>query len=153
QDGPGAAVAKKALEGNEKFTVSIHDEAECRRRLRTGKTDVVVIPADSGRGYIYFFDPTRPEGQLARGRVDDALQRDAKRQDPLPTYEDRHLDEPGSRYVDFLIPGLLGMSLMGGGMFGVGFAIVDMRIRKVLKRFLATPMRKRDFLLAMMLSR
>jgi ABC-type multidrug transport system permease subunit len=153
QEGPGAARAAKALAGDKRLVVSVHDEAECHRRLRTGKTDLVVIPDDSPRGYTYFYDPTRSEGPLARARADDALQRDAGREDPLPRHDDRHLDEPGSRYVDFLVPGLLGMSLMGGGMFGVGFTIVDMRIRKVLKRFLATPMRKRDFLLGMMLSR
>ena len=63
------------------------------------------------------------------------------------------MDEPGGRYIDFLVPGLLGMSLMGGGLWGVGFVIVDMRIRKVLKRFLATPMRKSDFLASVLLSR
>ncbi len=63
------------------------------------------------------------------------------------------MDEPGGRYIDFLVPGLLGMSLMGGGLWGVGFVTVDMRIRKLLKRLLATPMRKRDFLAAIMFSR
>ena len=63
------------------------------------------------------------------------------------------MTEPGGRYIDFLIPGLIGMNLMGGGLWGVGFVIVDMRIRKLLKRLIATPMRRRDFLLGMMVSR
>jgi ABC-type multidrug transport system permease subunit len=63
------------------------------------------------------------------------------------------VDEAGGRYIDFLVPGLLGMSLMGGGMWGVGYVTVDLRIRKLLKRFLATPMKKRHFLTAIMLSR
>ena len=67
--------------------------------------------------------------------------------------EDREFKEPGGRYIDFLIPGLLGMSIMGGGLWGVGFVTVDMRIRKLLKRFLATPMKKTHFLAAVMLSR
>ena len=61
--------------------------------------------------------------------------------------------EPGARYIDFLIPGLLGMNLMGSGMWGIGFALVEMRQRKLLKRFLATPMRRADFLMAMGSSR
>ncbi len=61
--------------------------------------------------------------------------------------------EPGSRYIDFLIPGLLGMNLMNSGMWGIGFALVDMRQRKLLKRYVATPMRRGDFLLAIMTSR
>lgn len=63
------------------------------------------------------------------------------------------MTEPGGRYIDFLVPGLLGMSLMGGGLWGVGFVTVDMRIRKLLKRLLATPMRKSHFLAGIMLSR
>jgi ABC-type multidrug transport system permease subunit len=122
---------------------------ECTQRLRLGKTDVVVAPGD---GYEYLFDPMRPESVLARARADDILQRAAGRADPVRTSE-QPVKEPGSRYIDFLIPGLLGMNLMGGGLWGIGFVIVDMRVRKLLKRMVATPMRKSDFLLAMMGSR
>src|SRR5205823_9536623 len=94
----------------------------------------------------------RPESVLARNAVDDVLQRAAGRVDPIKT-SDEAVSEPGGRYVDFLVPGLLGMSLMGGGLWGVGFVTVDMRIRKLLKRFLATPMKKTDFLGALMISR
>ena len=80
------------------------------------------------------------------------LQRDAGRKDVL-AHTQLESDEPGGRYIDFLVPGLLGMGLMGGGLWGVGFAIVDMRLRKLLKRFLATPMKKADFLAAIMISR
>src|SRR6185295_2319 len=72
---------------------------------------------------------------------------------PAAAPEVKHLQQAGSRYIDFLLPGLIGMNLMGGGMWGVGFVLVDMRVRKLLKRFLATPMRRSDFLLAVMLSR
>ncbi len=65
----------------------------------------------------------------------------------------RASSEPGARYIDFLIPGLLGMNLMNSGMWGIGFALVDMRQRKLLKRFVATPMRRTDFLLALASSR
>src|SRR6266511_4379203 len=72
QEGPRAADVEAKLAGNERFVVSIKDEAECRRRLRTVKADLVVIPAESGRGYDYLFDPTRPKSEVARGNVDDA---------------------------------------------------------------------------------
>jgi ABC-type multidrug transport system permease subunit len=142
----------QALAADAKYDVRVEDEATCRLRLRTGKTDLVVVPSASGEGCDYLYDPTRPEGVLARGKVDDTLQRAAGRKDVLPI-TDQEITEPGGRYIDFLIPGLIGMSLMGGGLWGVGFATVDLRIRKVLKRFLATPMRKTDFLTAMLLSR
>jgi ABC-2 type transport system permease protein len=157
QSSPGdetaVAFVEQALAWDKRYVVHVDDEAGCHLRLRTAKTDVVVIPAESGRGYVYFFDPTRPEGALARSRVDDTLQRAKGREDPLPILPDRDLDEPGSRYVDFLIPGLLGMNLMNAAMWGIGFALVDMRQRKLLKRFVGTPMRRSDFLLALMSSR
>jgi ABC-2 type transport system permease protein len=121
----------------------------CRDRLRLGRTEIVLVP---GTPISYIYDPTRPESVLARARVDDALQRNAGRADPIATRDD-HVRDPGSRYIDFLIPGLLGMNLMGGGLWGIGFVIVDMRVRKLLKRLVATPMRRSDFLLAMMGSR
>jgi ABC-type multidrug transport system permease subunit len=85
---------------------------------------------------------------LSRAEVDDALQVSAGRKNPLPT-SSVISNEPGSRYIDFLIPGLIGMNLMNSGMWSIGFALVDMRQRKLLKRFVATPMRRSDFLLAL----
>jgi ABC-2 type transport system permease protein len=149
----GAEMVRRALADDERFVVRFNDEETCRVRLRTGKTDLVVVPpADGSAGYRYTFDPTRPQSLLARNKVDDALQRAAGRKDVLPV-ADQEMNEAGGRYIDFLVPGLLGMNLMGGGLWGVGFATVDLRIRKLLKRFLATPMRKSEFLASVLLSR
>jgi ABC-type multidrug transport system permease subunit len=141
-------VARNLRSGSE-LVVAIHSPKECRDRLRFGKTALVVIP---GNPYTYLFDPSQPESALARQRVDDLLQRAAGRRDPIPT-SDRQITEPGARYIDFLIPGLLGMNLLAGGMWGVGYVIVDMRVRKLLKRFVATPMKRSDFLWAAIGSR
>ncbi len=139
-----------------KYEATIRDEDQARLRLRTGKTDLVVMPgtdnADGAPAYQLLFHPGRPESVVARKSVADLLQRAAGRVDIVKITEEP-MDEPGSRYIDFLVPGLLGMSLMGGGLWGVGFVTVDMRIRKLLKRFLATPMKKRDFLASIMISR
>jgi len=151
QQGEYGQGANKALSANAKFQVRPCDPDECRQRLRTGKIDLVVIAA-AGPRYDYFYDPTRPESALARTAVDDALQRAAGRKDAAAV-GDIELTESGARYIDFLVPGLLGMGLMGGGLWGVGFVIVDMRIRKLLKRFIATPMKKHHFLAGIMLSR
>ncbi len=149
----GVRFVSDALGKDETFKVQVNDPALCRLRLRTGKTALVVLPPEqSDKPYEYLFDPTREESRLAQSKVDDALQRAAGRADPLRV-QMQTLQEPGGRYIDFLIPGLVGMSLMGGGLWGVGFVTVDMRIRKVLKRFLATPMRKTDFLLGILMSR
>ncbi len=100
----------------------------------------------------YRFDPARPESVLARTQVDNALQTAAGRTNPIPATTTAS-SEPGARYIDFLIPGLLGMNLMNSGMWGIGFALVEMRQRKLLKRFVATPMRRTDFLMALTSSR
>jgi ABC-type multidrug transport system permease subunit len=103
-------------------------------------------------GYEYHFDPTQASRVLVRHAADEVLQQAAGRRDRVPV-RDREVNEPGGRYIDFLVPGLLGMGLLGGGLWGVGFAIVDMRIRKLLKRYLATPMKRSHFLAAVMVSR
>jgi ABC-type multidrug transport system permease subunit len=153
QSGPATQAVVEALSRDDRFVVQVHDADTARLRLRTGKTEVVVIPSASTQpSYEYVYDPTRAESLLACRAVDDALQRAAGRKDVVPVSE-QEMHEPGGRYIDFLVPGLLGMNLMGGGLWGVGFVIVDMRIRKLLKRFVATPMKKRDFLAGIMLSR
>lgn len=154
QDGPGAEAAEAALGKDPAFRISRGTEAECRRLMRSGKTELIITALQNeGRTEWQFaWDPTRPGSVSARDLVNDALQRAAGRQDPVTT-TDVTLIEPGSRYIDFLVPGLIGMGLLGGGIWGVGYAIVDMRIRQVLKRFLGTPMKKPHFVAAMMASR
>ncbi len=150
---PGAAEQlRDSLATDPALKVELHDEITCRQRLRTSKTDLVIVPLPGSRaGYEYLFDTTRSESVLARNAADRALLRAAHPNAPKP--EEKAMTEPGSRYIDFLIPGLLGINLLGGGLFGVGFAVADMRVRKLLKRFQATPMRRTDFLLSVMLSR
>ncbi len=123
---------------------------DAHKGFRLGKYDLIVEVG--GRTLQYVYDPARPESILAKSEVDDALQSAAGRKDVITTSVAAS-SEPGSRYIDFLIPGLLGMNLMNSGMWGIGFALVDMRQRKLLKRFVGTPMRRSDFLLALMSSR
>ena len=141
-----------ALTNKSRFNIHQTTEADSRIRLRTGRVDLLIEPQVEGPGYTYVFDPLRPESVAARALVDDSLQRSSGRKDAVAV-SDRAIDEAGSRYVDFLVPGILGMNLMGGGLWGVGFAIVQMRIRKVLKRLVATPMKKSHFLWSVLASR
>jgi ABC-type multidrug transport system permease subunit len=147
--GPGAEALHAALDQSDDFRSSIQSPEQASAALRTGKVDVVVVP---GSPRVYRVDPTRPEGRLARALVDDALQRADGRRDPTPTV-DQAVTEPGSRYIDFLIPGLIGMGLMSGGLWSIGYVIVEMRTQKLVKRLLATPMRRADFLLAFVVMR
>jgi len=154
EDGAGADAAATALSDPVLFRVLRGSAEDCQRQLRSGKVEVVLVTARmAGESTVEFrCDETRPGSLAARDRVNDALQRAAGRLDPLSVKTEK-ITEPGSRYIDFLVPGLIGMGLMGGGVWGVGYAIVDMRIRQVLKRFLGTPMKKHHFVAAMMASR
>lgn len=125
-------------------------EPEADAALRTGKVSVVVAPRQDG--YDYRFDPTRPESRIARFLADDVLQRGEGRKDAFAPAE-KKVTEPGSRYIDFLVPGLVGLGLMSTGLWGVGFALSDMRTKKLLKRLMATPMRRTDFLASFLLVR
>jgi ABC-2 type transport system permease protein len=143
--------AKARSTNRQGVRLKVLPEAEAYRRLRTGKTPLVVVASVSGP-LTYRYDPTRPEATTARAAIDAILQTNAGRIDPVKT-EDAIVSEPGSRYIDFLIPGLIGQNTMGGGLWGVGFLLVNFRIGKLLKRFVATPMPRRDFLLAILLAR
>lgn len=147
ENGPGAPALFSALARSSDVKAELLEPAAAREALRTGKVAIVVVPATAAAARTYRFDPTRPESRLARAVVDDVLQRADGRRDPT-TVRDARVTEPGSRYIDFLVPGLLGLNLMSSGMWGIGYVIVEMRTRKLIKRLLATPMKKSHFLIA-----
>ncbi|MGA3103266.1 MAG: ABC transporter permease [Terriglobales bacterium] len=169
-DGPGAQKTLAMLENSEQSAqqsaeqsskhdnsahsivrATILDRDAALKSFHFGKFDLAVESNPDG-SFTYYYDPARPESVLSRAEIDAALQSAAGRKDSIAT-SSHSSSEPGSRYIDFLIPGLLGMNLMNSGMWGVGFALVEMRQRKLLKRFVATPMRRSDFLLALSSSR
>lgn len=145
----GADQVVAALEQNGKFTVRRIAPDEADRALRDGRVPVLIVP---GTPPTYRFDEARAESQVARLAVDAALQRGAGRRDAFAPVE-QPIDVVGSRYIDWLVPGLLGMNIMGTGMWSVGFGIVTSRQKKLLKRLVATPMSKADYLLSIVLSR
>ncbi len=148
EDGPGAGAMLEAL-ASPGVKAVVRDPAVARGELRAGKVPLVVVPGDP---VAYVFDETRPEARLARAAVDDRLQRAAGRADPLAVTDQRVTDH-GARYIDFLIPGLVGLNLMSSSMWGIGYLIVEMRTKRLVKRMLATPMRRTDFLLSFVIMR
>jgi ABC-2 type transport system permease protein len=164
--GAGIARIEQALASDRRFKIKTSPAEDWRKRLQAGKTDLVVeVSADASGSYQLWDEPHRTESRLARYAVEAALLRGESYREADADHrlaaapgspiapEVKHLQQAGSRYIDFLLPGMIGMGLMGGGLWGVGFVVVDMRMRKLLKRFLATPMRKADFLLGVMCSR
>jgi ABC-type polysaccharide/polyol phosphate export permease len=148
--GPGVEELLEALALDEHIEAEVHETRdEAFTKLRKAAVDVLVEPGDPPR---LAFDPARSEAATAELRVKRALALAAD-EDADPALDLEPVTETGSRYVDFLFPGLLGMNLMGTGMWGVGFAIADVRRRKFLKRLLVTPMRRSSFFVSFMLSR
>lgn len=145
---PHADRVRRVLESVPDVRVRDLAPDEQRRALRDGTVHVIVVATSPP---TYRFDPVRQESRLARLVVDDALGRAegagrwTARDDPVRV--------PGSRYVDWLIPGLIGMGIMTSGLWGIGFPIVQARLRKLLKRLVASPMRRRDYLCSQVLAR
>jgi hypothetical protein len=148
--GPHSEDLAAKLKGHRSLKVTVEDEVRAALDLRMGRVAVVVAP--SGDGFEYRLDPSRPDSALAQHLTNEVIQTEAGRRDPVQTQR-REISEPGGRYVDFLLPGIIGMNLMNGGLWGVGFSLVDMRIKKLLKRMLATPLRRSDFIGAQMAMR
>jgi ABC-2 type transport system permease protein len=147
--GPGAEELARTLGAAPHIRASVYQPGEAHNRLRSGRVALVAVP---GEPVVFEYDSTRQESVVARLVVNNVLQQAAGRRD-VRAIQDQRITEPGARYIDFLLPGLLGMNIMGTGMWGVGFGIVKTRNQKLLKRLLASPMKKRHYLMAQMLAR
>jgi ABC-type multidrug transport system permease subunit len=149
-----SVILERSLKADSGLIVEMLDDSAASHSLRTSKVAVVVVPlvAEPGTLVQYRYDPAREESRTARMIVDRAVQAGGGRTDPVRT-ADLAIAEKGSRYIDFVIPGLLGMNLMGSGIWGIGFAIVDSRGKRLLKRFMATPMSRAEYLFSFLLSR
>jgi ABC-type multidrug transport system permease subunit len=148
-EGPHAEARTAALGASGDLAPRRLAQAEAQQALVRGR---VVLVVSAGEPPEYAFDPTQPESRAARLAADAALQRAAGRADAF-TAGSREVSEPGSRYVDFLVPGLLGMNLMGTGMWGIGFSLVVARNGNLLKRLVAAPVQRSHLLAAQILSR
>lgn len=140
-----------ALGRDSSFAIEQFDDSAARRALRTAAVALVAVPHRTD-SIEYRFDPARSESRTARMMVDQAIQKAAGRADPVHIAETK-ISEKGSRYIDFVIPGLLGMNLMGSGIWGIAFSIVTARNKRLLKRLMATPMKRAHYLLSYLVSR
>jgi len=148
---PGSEPILQALRQDSSLKVEALGDSAAADSLRSGRVALVVRPMASGE-VEYEYDAERPEGRGTRLIVDAAVQRAGGQREVVQVRE-RKISERGSRYVDFVVPGLLGMNLMGSGIWGLGFAIVDARRKRLLKRLVATPMSRAQYLASFVLSR
>lgn len=140
----------EALAHDKELGATQMDEAAGRRALGTGA--ILLLAVQHPGGVAYEYDDTNPDARTARLIVDRALQEAAGQRDAVRT-ENELIHETGSRYIDFVVPGLLGMNLMGSAIWGLGFAIVEARQKKLLKRMVASPMSRWQYLASFLLSR
>jgi ABC transporter DrrB family efflux protein len=140
----------RALAADKGLKATEMDEAAGTHALAAGS--IVLLASESGNGLVYRYDDTNPDARIARMIADRAIQVAAGRRDAVAA-QNQLVHETGSRYIDFVVPGLLGMNLMGSAMWGLGFAIVDARAKKLLKRMVASPMPRWQYLAAYLLSR
>ncbi|MGC1784283.1 MAG: ABC transporter permease [Acidobacteriaceae bacterium] len=118
--------------------------------LATGKILLLVVQQSGGVEFDY--DNTNPDGRTARLMADRAVEKAAGQREPVGI-RDELVHEVGSRYIDFVIPGLLGMSLMSSAIWALGFSIVEARQKNLLKRLIASPMPRWQYLASFVLSR
>ncbi len=142
----------RVLGSSKRVTVETLPVADAERALARTKVDLVVDQPDPAKPLVLQLDTAQEKSLLARAVTDDVLQRAAGRIDTVKV-DERPVSEKGSRYVDFLLPGLIGLNLMGSSMWGIGFNLVLARKRKLLRRYAVTPMRRSHFLLSYFFSR
>src|SRR5689334_630858 len=148
---PAASRVTSAARADSGLAVEEVSADSARVALRTGRVALLVVPQPNGQ-LQYQFDETRPDARNARLLADNAIQRGSGRGDVVSVSE-THVRERGSRYIDFVIPGLLGMNIMGSSIWGLGYTIVDARRKKLLKRLVATPMSRAEYLVSYLISR
>lgn len=140
----------QALAADKGLKADMIDESAGTHALATGTIQLLAIQTPQGVDYKY--DDTNPDARIARLLADRAIQDAAGRRDPVSA-QNRLIHETGARYIDFVVPGLLGMNLMGSAIWSLGFSIVEMRQKKLLKRMVASPMPRWQYLASFLLSR
>ena len=140
----------QALAADKGLRAATMNEADGTRALATGSILLLVNSTPDGVSYKY--DETNPDARTARMVADRAIQTAAGRREAVHV-ENQLVHETGSRYIDFVVPGLLGMNLMGSAIWGMGFSIVESRQKKLLKRLVASPMPRWQYLASYLLSR
>jgi ABC-2 type transport system permease protein len=140
----------RALAADKGLMAITLDEAAGTHALATG--NILLLAEQTPQGVAYKFDDTNPDARTARLLADRAVQTAAGQAQAVAA-ENRLIHETGARYIDFVVPGLLGMNLMGSAMWGLGFSIVEARQKNLLKRLVASPMPRWQYLASFLLSR
>jgi ABC-type multidrug transport system permease subunit len=150
QVGATSTQLMQALNNEKGLTATLMDEASATHALATGR--IVLLAIQEPGQVVYKYDDTNPDARTARLLADQAIEKAAGQPEVLHSRNEL-VHEAGARYIDFVVPGLLGMNLMGSAIWGLGFSIVEARQKKLLKRFVASPMPRWQYLASFLLSR
>lgn len=120
---------------------------EAIRMLKKGKTNVIIKQTHDS--LEYHFDPLNPEAQVTYLQLSSAV----NGEELSDTSSIKPTEQAGTRYIDFLIPGLVAWGIMMSCMWGISYNNIDKRIRKLLRRMVATPMKKSNYMIAQFISR
>ena len=150
QVGATTAQLSQALAADKGLTAEMLNEADGTHELATGQ--ILLLAIQTPNGVAYKYDDTNPDARTARLLADRAIQTAAGRHDAVQAANEL-VHETGARYIDFVVPGLLGMNLMGSAIWGMVFPLVEARQKKLLKRLVASPMPKWQYLASYLLSR
>jgi ABC-type multidrug transport system permease subunit len=93
----------------------------------------------------YYFDPANPQARTVYIALSSAIN---NAEHVYDTASINPLTQQGNRYIDFLIPGLIAMGVMNSLLWGISYALIEMRSKKLLRRMIATPMKKSEFLIS-----
>jgi len=148
-EGAQAGAAVVTIEKGGVLSANVLPEAEARQALRSGRVALVAFP---GREARFLVDQSQPNSPLVLAAARDALERGAGRVDVLDL-KTESVRGAGSRYIDFLVPGIIGMAVMSSSIWGIGWSLVQLRTRRLLKRLVATPMSRAHLLLSYLVFR
>jgi ABC-2 type transport system permease protein len=116
------------------------------RFLKRGTINVLLLSKNDS--IEYHFDPMNPDAQLTYLKLSTIVTKGAV-EDVQNIAEIKPLTVTGTRYIDFLVPGLIAMGVMMSSMWGISYGIIEKRSKKLLRRLVATPMKKSHFLIAL----
>ena len=150
QVGATTSQLTQALAADKGLKATTIDETAGTHALATG--DILLLAIQNPDGVEYKYDDTNPDARAARLVADRAVQVAAGQREAVHS-GNQLVHETGARYIDFVVPGLLGMNLMGSAIWGLGFSIVEARQKKLLKRLVASPMPRWQYLASFLLSR
>ena len=132
--------------GNTVYIFQEMNWKDAEKLIKKGEINLVI--EDSGGVVKYHFDPSGPDAQLNYLRLSQLLGNGKPPKESSTNIEPLTLK--GTRYIDFLIPGLMALGILMSSIWGLGYTLIEKRSKKLLRRMIATPMKKSYFLVSFM---